>query len=200
MDVVLPPELLEASLAEMPTTTASPDIVAEDGRAIFLKTPRFDIFHEHRNPRSLMLRGVSFSWEMPNANTLDYWRASDGWMVFLEADVRSVVVRIRHDNPIEEPSATLLGRTFSVFSSHDPEHYGRLMRTITDAIDRSESPLWAIALTEYLPKYIRAALESPPQTDADMAFLSPFGFQLAGEINRVFGMMKITESSHGGRQ
>ncbi len=200
MDDFLPPDVVDAALAEFEKAT-EPVTTDDEVEDVLLVTSRHDIFRDFRDPHSLRLRGVSFPWEMPNANTYDYYRSGTGWMVFLEADLRAVTVRIRHDNPIDEPSPTLLGRTFSIFSDRDPGHYGHLMKTIIEAIDRGgESPLWAIAMSEYLPSYIRVELEKPYDQETSQVFLTPFGFQLAGaDLARVFEKMKISTSIYGRR-
>ena len=200
---ILPPEVLEAALAEMEqateavTTPSEPDAVED----VLKVTPRHDIFfRDYRDPHSLRLRGVSFPWEMPNTATVDYHRGASGWMVFLEADVRAVVVRIRHQDPEYETSRTLMGRTHSIFAIRDPGHYGTLMQTITVAIDKGESPLWALAMSELLPAYIRVALNEPISDERSNVFLTPFGFELAGaDLARVFEKMKISTSIYGGR-
>lgn len=205
MDDFLPLDVLEASLLEMEQATepvmtpSEPNVVTEDDRSIFLKTPRYDIFREFRDPHSLRLRGVSFPWEMQPAATYDYYRSSTGWMVFLEADVRAVTVRIRHDNPIFEPSPTLLGRTHSIFASQDPDGYGNLIRTITTEAENGHSPLWAVSLSTYLPQFIRDALSKPYASEYGNAFLTEFGFHFVGDLEKIFEAMKISTSIYGRR-
>ncbi len=201
MNDFLPTDVVDAALAEFATvpvvTPSDPDAVED----VLKVTPRHDIFfRDYRDPHSLRLRGVSFPWEMQNAATYDYYRSGTGWMIFLEADLRAVTVRIRHDNPIFEPSPTLMGRTHSVFASTDPEHFVVLMRTITDAIDRGEAPLWAISMTQFLPTQIREALNEPFSNERGNVYLTDFGFHFAGDLQQIFAAMKIEVSSYyGGR-
>ena len=200
---ILPPEVLEAALAEMEqateavTTPSEPDAVED----VLKVTPRHDIFsRDYRDPHTLRLRGVSFPWEMQNAPTYDYYRSGTGWMIFLEADLRAVTVRIRHDNPVLECTPTLMGRTFSIFANRDPQHFGEMMRMITVSIDNGVSPLKAIAMTQFLPAFIRVELEKPYDQETSQVFLTPFGFELAGaDLERVFEKMKISTSIYRGR-
>lgn len=130
--------------------------------------PRIDVFSTHRSPFDGAIYGCAYPWSFPGADIIDYYRTEGGWLIFLERTRASLVVRLRHENQLTEPSITKQGVTLTWW--RDRANFQRIQDLILLATAEGRSPLYDLVLANKLPDFLANPLRERLPAPLDTSF------------------------------
>jgi hypothetical protein len=149
----------------MPDNMAMPSIEGYSNPAPADVERRFDIFHDHRDPKGGQIIGLQFTWQPPGLHHYDWYRRGDGMTVVLECQrslarpsSEPITIRVRHEDVDHDPSILKFGRTVT-FDNRNPALLEDVRQQIMDAIESKECPLWRLRRHVDLPEFVVTVLE-----------------------------------------